>query len=327
MMFRAIVIDDEIWALRGFMNLLDWEKLEIQIIGGYQDEEEALEAIRRERPDIVVTDVYLKKRRGNEILRILQEEAIPAETVLISAHRDFEAAQDSLRYHTHAYILKPYRKEEVAEVFKALTEKMKQVRLERNEIIPPEGHRCFAYYTEGDIPEQISEWVTKQKNQADGGCLYELTLPRGEALPARLTPTDMIGLSMERTDFSDRKSMEQEAKFSNWYRFRFCEDPSIALVEKYIAEHISEAVSLNDIAEHFFMSSAYLSFKFRKATDTTVTDFIHQVKIEGAKRLLRKHVKLSDAAVMTGFSSYNYFGRLFKRYTGQSPEQYIEALG
>ena len=60
MMFRAIVIDDEIWALRGFMNLLDWEKLEIQIIGGYQDEEEALEAIRRERPDIVVTDVYLK---------------------------------------------------------------------------------------------------------------------------------------------------------------------------------------------------------------------------------------------------------------------------
>lgn len=74
------------------------------------------------------------------------------------------------------------------------------------------------------------------------------------------------------------------------------------------------------------MFSAYLSSKFRKVTDTTITDFIHRVKIEGAKRLIRKHVRLSEAAAMTGFFSYNYFGRLFKRYTGLSPEQYAEML-
>ena len=325
-MFRTIVIDDEIWALRGFMHLLDWEKLGICIIGGYQDEEEALEAIRRERPDIVVTDVYLKNIRGNEILRILQEENISAETVLISAHRDFEAAQDSLRYHTHAYILKPYRKEEVTEVFTSLTEKMKRERAEQKEMLPPEGCRCFLFYTEGDIPEQVNAWATKKQKDADGGWLCELAMPKGKLQESVIETGRTIGMSMERPDFTDRKNMVQEAKYSGWYQFAFCEDHSIALIQKYIAEHIKEAVSLNDIAEHFYMSSAYLSSKFRKVTDATITDFIHRVKIEGAKRLIRNHVKLSEAAIMTGFSSYNYFGRLFKRYTGQSPEQYAEIL-
>lgn len=58
-MYRAIIADDEIHVCLLLENLVNWEKLGIQIVGMYSDGIEAYEAIREKRPEIVITDIMM----------------------------------------------------------------------------------------------------------------------------------------------------------------------------------------------------------------------------------------------------------------------------
>ena len=96
-------------------------------------------------------------------------------------------------------------------------------------------------------------------------------------------------------------------------------------VANYVRHHLSEAISVERMAEEFYMSRPYLSARFRRETGETLTDFILNEKTEEAKRLLRYSEK-STAAIgaYLGFSSTSHFSRVFKKYAGVTPREYRE---
>lgn len=94
-------------------------------------------------------------------------------------------------------------------------------------------------------------------------------------------------------------------------------------VTNYIRHHISEAVSVEDIAKYLYLSRPYLSAKFKEETGISLTDFILKEKTEEAKRLLCYSEKsLLNISNYLGFSSQSHFSRVFKRYSGYSPSEY-----
>ncbi|MBQ4424815.1 MAG: helix-turn-helix domain-containing protein [Lachnospiraceae bacterium] len=96
-------------------------------------------------------------------------------------------------------------------------------------------------------------------------------------------------------------------------------------VANYVRHHLSEPVSVEKMAETFFLSRPYLSSKFRQETGQTLTDFILNEKTEEAKRLLRYSDKpLSAISAYLGFSSHGHFSRVFKRCAGVTPGEYRE---
>lgn len=96
-------------------------------------------------------------------------------------------------------------------------------------------------------------------------------------------------------------------------------------VANYVRHHLSETVSVDDMAREFFMSRPYLSAKFKKETGKTLTDFILNEKTEEAKRLLRYSDKsLSSISSYLGFSSQSHFIRVFRKYAGVTPGEYLE---
>ena len=96
-------------------------------------------------------------------------------------------------------------------------------------------------------------------------------------------------------------------------------------VANYVRHHLSEPVSVEKMAEAFYMSRPYLSGKFRQETGQTLTDFILREKTEEAKRLLRYSEKpLSAISAYLGFSSHAHFSRVFKKYAGVTPGEYRE---
>ena len=96
-------------------------------------------------------------------------------------------------------------------------------------------------------------------------------------------------------------------------------------VANYVRHHLSEQISVEKMAEEFFISRPYLSAKFRQETGQTLTDFILNEKTEEAKRLLRYSDKsLSAVSEYLGFSSNGHFSRVFKRYSGMTPGEYRE---
>lgn len=96
-------------------------------------------------------------------------------------------------------------------------------------------------------------------------------------------------------------------------------------VANYVRHHLSEPISVEKMAEEFFLSRPYLSLRFRQETGQTLTDFILNEKTEEAKRLLRYSEKsLSAISSYLGFSSHGHFSRVFKKYAGLTPVEYRE---
>lgn len=91
----------------------------------------------------------------------------------------------------------------------------------------------------------------------------------------------------------------------------------------YVRRHLSEPISVDKMAEEFFLSRPYLSAKFKQETGQTLTDFILSEKTLEAKRLLRYSDKPQSAiSAYLGFSSQGHFAKVFKKYAGMSPSEY-----
>ncbi len=96
----------------------------------------------------------------------------------------------------------------------------------------------------------------------------------------------------------------------------------------YLNEHLTEPFSLDKISEQFFISKHHLNKVFRKATGTTVYDYLLYKRIIYARHLLLNRHNASEAASRAGFHDYSSFYRLYTKFLGHSPvkgrgEQFI----
>jgi YesN/AraC family two-component response regulator len=105
------------------------------------------------------------------------------------------------------------------------------------------------------------------------------------------------------------------------------EPPMIRRAKAYIAGHHADPIGLNDIANAMHVSTFYFCKVFKKATETTFTDYLGRVRVEKAKNLLlNPHLRVSEIAYAVGFQSLTHFNRVFRELTGESPTIFREKL-
>lgn len=96
----------------------------------------------------------------------------------------------------------------------------------------------------------------------------------------------------------------------------------IPQVIRYITEHFSEPLTLEDIAAEFFVSKSYLNRHFKAYTNSTVYAYIMALRLTHARRMLREGTPAVEAGRECGFSDYSTFYKAFKTQTGLSPQQF-----
>ncbi len=96
---------------------------------------------------------------------------------------------------------------------------------------------------------------------------------------------------------------------------------------EYLNEHYSEQVTLNEVAEHTFVTTFYISRMFKKELGISFIDYLNEIRIQKAKELL-KDVKFKsyEVASLVGIPDPHYFSKLFKKHSGISPSEYRETL-
>lgn len=100
---------------------------------------------------------------------------------------------------------------------------------------------------------------------------------------------------------------------------------TVRKIMNYIRLNYSDtALSVNFLAQKFYMNKAYLCAVFRKETGKTLNEFIIETRIEAAKKLLQSDAHIYEVSDMVGIRSSNYFATTFKRCTGISPSEYRE---
>lgn len=91
--------------------------------------------------------------------------------------------------------------------------------------------------------------------------------------------------------------------------------------KKYIKQHYSENIDRDEVAKSVYLTPNYLSKLFNKETGLTIRDYINQLRIDEAKKLLNSTSKaISVIAMDVGFENVSYFSTVFKKYCGCNPD-------
>lgn len=96
----------------------------------------------------------------------------------------------------------------------------------------------------------------------------------------------------------------------------------------YIHQHYSEPVTLTQLSDTFHVSKQYIAMLFREYMKTSATQYINRVKLDHALDLLRySTIQIGEISDRLGFSNAYYFSRLFRKYFGMTPSEYIRMHG
>ena len=114
-MFTALLADDEINILNLLEKLIDWNALNIKVIGKCQTGTDAYHSIISHKPDIVVIDIKMPGLSGLDVVRQIQEDGIFPNFILISGHKQFEYARSAIQYGVENYLVKPISRQELTD--------------------------------------------------------------------------------------------------------------------------------------------------------------------------------------------------------------------
>lgn len=115
------------------------------------------------------------------------------------------------------------------------------------------------------------------------------------------------------SDFTNRVHQLNEAKYS----------ATITACQNYIYNHLYGDISLDHLAEICHLSPNYLSSLFKKEVGIPISEFIQQLRIDEAKKLLDlTNYSIAEIGTFLNFNDQSYFIKTFKKHTGLTPKQY-----
>src|SRR5271156_4598155 len=103
--YRVLVADDHAVVRNGVRALLETQP-GVSVCCEAATGAEAIDLVKRERPDLVVLDLTMPEKNGLEVARLIREEAPATEVLILTMHFSEAVAREVLRCGARGYILK-----------------------------------------------------------------------------------------------------------------------------------------------------------------------------------------------------------------------------
>ena len=125
-MLKILVVEDEELIRKGIVLAVDWAALDCVVVGEASNGEEALAAVERLSPSLIITDLKMPRMDGIEMLRRLREAGNPVYVIILTAYDSFSYAQSALRLGAVDFLLKPFHDGELEQAVRNLQSRMQQ---------------------------------------------------------------------------------------------------------------------------------------------------------------------------------------------------------
>ena len=99
----------------------------------------------------------------------------------------------------------------------------------------------------------------------------------------------------------------------------YSSDTQVEQLLKYINRNLSENLSINQLAERFFLSKYHMMRKFKNETGYTIHNYITSKRLLMARSLISQGMPVMKAAQASGFHDYTTFVRAYKKQFGKAP--------
>ncbi len=171
-MIRVIIADDEENVCQLIRGLIDWESLDMEIVGVAHNGVEALDMIKALSPDLMITDIRMPGYDGLEMIQHAKIINDNLDFIIISGYRHFEYAQNAIKYGVGDYLLKPIKKED----FLTALNKMRERYMQRTEQMSNEER--LKQRLKSDVEKLraslFTEWLLKKGTNSQNPDLTEI---------------------------------------------------------------------------------------------------------------------------------------------------------
>lgn len=128
-MYRVVIIDDEPIIVEGISRVVPWEKYSCCVCGCAYNGKEGFEVIRRERPDILFSDICMPGMDGLKMIAALKSEFPDMQISILTGYRDFDYCQEAIRLGVSRFLLKPSKIPELEEALSVMVSALKEKRI------------------------------------------------------------------------------------------------------------------------------------------------------------------------------------------------------
>lgn len=75
-LLKLVIVDDEPILLEGLLKTYDWAGMGFEVVGSARDGDQAIQVIKDKKPNVVLTDIRMKKVSGLQVMQEIEKEKI-----------------------------------------------------------------------------------------------------------------------------------------------------------------------------------------------------------------------------------------------------------
>ncbi len=284
-MYRVLIADDEMIERTVLFRTLDKNlKGQCQIFQA-ENGRETLEIYEREQIQILILDIEMPGINGIEAAERIRQKDKECSIIFLTAFDEFSYAKKAITVRALDYLLKPYDEQELMLV---MDEAMRQA----------DAHA-----------KRRQELWEKEKKDGDSRIAADWR-QGGEELGQQPLSGQQADLGRQ-----DQETWEESGNVRM--------DKVTELIFRYIQENYKYDISMQELAKAMNYSEAYFCKLFKQCFSKNFTSYLTEYRVKEAKRMLEQPtVNVKDVGKAVGYMDSNYFARVFKRITGQTPTEY-----
>ena len=107
-MLKVLVVEDEEMIRKGIVLAVDWAALDCVVVGEAADGLQALKAVERYDPSLIITDLKMPNMDGIQMMEALRARGSRAYVIILTAYDSFTYARSALRLGAVDFLLKPF---------------------------------------------------------------------------------------------------------------------------------------------------------------------------------------------------------------------------
>ena len=286
-MLRLLIADDEVIERKVLYKTLQKNVGDQCVIFQAENGRQALRVYEEEKIQIAILDIEMPGINGIEAAQKIREKDKECCIIFLTAFDEFSYAKKAITVRALDYLLKPYDDQELMLVVEEAMRLAAEFQANRQEAGYQANRPASGY----------------QASRPAAG--HQASQPAGPGQKNELPETGLpVGDDME-DGGQVRLSKVTE------------------IISHYIETNYMYDISMQDLARHMNYSEAYFCKLFKQCFNKNFTSYLTEYRVVEAKRMLAMPtVNVKDIGRAVGYSDSNYFAKVFKRITGQSPTEY-----
>ncbi|WP_181593094.1 response regulator [Paenibacillus sp. YN15] len=360
MQLRVLIADDEPIVRESIADKIGQSDARLIISGAVGNGRKALEWLNVYHADICVTDIRMPEMGGLELIRHINRTRPWMKTVIVSSYSDFAYAREGIKLNVSDYILKPLDRQqlngalgnvirELADQRSHETRRLLMRHLSGMQSLMEQWKQLILTVQVSAYPmlvvdtlKAMEQWVGESHYLLEPFARLwlelvsekvDLPLTGQEAgLPDVGFPTQrlererlplyyrLMAVSLLETGISRLIGQSRESSFTIHHQI-------VYNLQTYLKEHYNEKINVSDLTRQFPVSRSYLSILFKQVTGTTIFQFLTEIRMKEAKKLLMNpDYKVFEISNRVGYENSEHFTKLFKEYCGITPREYRNNL-